>query len=286
VPRYGFLNYEDLIDAFRGERFWASVAFIPWNRRRTRPVTGDLVKAGSSRLSLFVHGCDHTSAEFGSSSVDHLENLVRLGTSRMTEHREITGIDFDKVMIFPQAIFSQAAMTALEKNNYMAAVNSGLTPPGAGELKIRDLIQPAVTVYGFPLFHRRVATRLEDFALDLFLGQPAIIEAHHDDFRKGYGYLRDFVSRMNALDDIRWDRVGEVVQRASWVRKTAEGVAVMACTRGRSDIPVQPGVEPGPVTRVRVWLRRHLSEFRDNYVSRSLVLARVAAAGSRLVYRR
>jgi hypothetical protein len=286
APQYGFLNYQALVDTFKEERFWASVAFIPWNRRRTRRETGELVKASSSRLSLCVHGCDHTSAEFGSSSVDHLDNLVRLATARMREHREITGIDFDRVMIFPQGVFSQAAMNALEKNNYIAAVNSDLTPPGSGDLKIRELIQPVLTAYGFPLFHRRSARRLEDFALDLFLGQPAVIGAHHDSFKEGYGYLRDFVSRMNTLDDIRWDSVGNVVQRASWLRQTAEGVAVMACTKGCSDLPGQPGVEPGPVTRVRVWARRHLSEVRDNYISRNRVLARAAAAGSRLVYRR
>jgi hypothetical protein len=47
-----------------------------------------------------------------------------------------------------------------------------------------DLLDVAVTRYGgFPLFGRRYPRSLLPFALDLFMGKPALIAEHHEYFR-------------------------------------------------------------------------------------------------------
>ena len=74
----------------------------------------------------------------------------------MREHRELTGVDFDDIMVFPQGHFSTTAMEALRSCGYLAAVNSTGRPwRGAGP-QLRELLDVAITRYaGLPLFVRR-----------------------------------------------------------------------------------------------------------------------------------
>src|SRR5205085_8618093 len=70
------------------------------------------------------HGCDHTKAEFGGADRWRLYWKTRQALDRMNRHESITGICHDRVMVFPQGIFSEAAMSALKHSGLIAAVNS------------------------------------------------------------------------------------------------------------------------------------------------------------------
>src|SRR5262252_284044 len=98
----------------------------------------------------------------------------------MKAHSEINGVPFDDVMVFPQGLFSTGAMAALKAAGYLAAVNSDLCPSnGSGTLTLRDVLEVAVTRFsGFPLFGRRYPRELAEFALDLFVGKPALAVEH------------------------------------------------------------------------------------------------------------
>jgi hypothetical protein len=94
----------------------------------------------------------------------------------MQRHGEMTGLAFDKVMVFPQGHFSTASMEALKSSGYLAAVNSTPYPVDfqSGMLQLKDLLKPAITrLAGFPLFVRRYPDNLPALAFDLFLGKPA-----------------------------------------------------------------------------------------------------------------
>lgn len=351
-PRYGFLDYQDLLETMEQERFCTSLAFIPWNFRRSDSEVVRLFASHPQRYSMCVHGCDHTQGEYGVCDYDVLLGKSRLALRRMDEHQRLYGIGYDDVMVFPQGIFSTTAIGAAKDSGYLAAVNSTPYTTDASSLKLRDLLEPAVTRFSnFPLFVRRKPENLAEIAFDLFLGKPAIFVEHHGYFRNGYGPVRELVRQVNAMDErLQWTSVGEIAMRACLERQTADGDVHVKYFTGRllceNDLaseqnylllrrlsekernlrvtvngkPIETvenagclrvalSLKPGAKAEVRieqsgqemrsaalnrrgvlydakVFVRRRLCEFRDNYVDRSKVLSRYASRAHRLLFKK
>jgi hypothetical protein len=225
--RYGFLDYERLIDSMRRRRFSTCIAFIPWNYRRFDKSVAALVTERGTP-GLCVHGCDHTRGEYATNDAALLAGKSQLALERMQAHQRDSGVPFDDVMVFPQGLFSVEAMSALSAAGYLAAINSDLFA-STGEspaLTLRDLLDVAVTKYaGFPLFGRRYPKVLAEFAFDLFVGKPALAVEHHGFFRHGYAALEAFVDQLQALDDrIEWTSVGAICRQTSVSRTEPDGV--------------------------------------------------------------
>jgi hypothetical protein len=149
----------------------------------------------------------------------------------MAKHRELTGVPCDNVMVFPQGVFSTAALRALKQAGFLAAVNSTPFPVDdpPEKLRVRDLLSPAVTRHSsLPLFTRHYPRRLAEFALDLFLGKPALMVEHHDYFRDGYQQLEAFAAQVNHLSDtIYWCGLEEVARNSFlWRTDAAQTVHV------------------------------------------------------------
>lgn len=224
--RYGFLDYQKLVEVSRLQKSAVCVAFIPWNYRRSCSEVAQLFTDDSTPLSLCIHGCDHTRAEFGSGSSEFLCQRAGFGLARMREHQRITKVPFDDVMVFPQGIFSPEAMRALRNSGYLAAVNTELCPVDeTGLLPLRELLEPAISRYGdFPLFGRRYPRDVAEFAFDLFLGKPALSVEHHGYFRNGYGKLEEFVTALNRIEErLEWTNVGKICSHTSLRRTDEQG---------------------------------------------------------------
>jgi hypothetical protein len=218
-PKYGFLNYQNLLGLMEDYDFTTSIAFIPWNWRRSGVTVTDIFKIYPERYSLSIHGCDHTGAEFGSQNVDGLVWKSRQAIDRMSRHEKRTGIPYDPIMVFPQGVFSAASMAVLKRAQYMAAVNT--------EVLSADLPRPSVTISdvwdvavmryaNFPIFTRRYPSQgVENFAFDILLGKPCIVVVHHDYCRDNCARLVDLIERLNALNyRLSWRSLGEVVRRS------------------------------------------------------------------------
>ncbi|MGH7931736.1 MAG: hypothetical protein ACREQN_01070, partial [Candidatus Binataceae bacterium] len=222
-PRYGFLSYERLLREMELHGFATTIAFIPWNYRRTSPRTAALFRAHHERLSICIHGCDHTAREFATRDETLLEYKAGTALKRVHRHGETTGVTCDPVMVFPQGLFSARALGALKAQRYLAAVNT--TPFAAGQydgrLTIADLLDVAVTAYqGFPLFIRRYPTEIVPFALDLFLGKPALIVEHHGYFRQGYNRVAAFIDQINALEPrLVWGPLGKALGESALYKR-------------------------------------------------------------------
>jgi hypothetical protein len=224
--RYGFLEYRRLLESMRRRNFSMSIAFIPWNYRRSRADVTTLLSSGNEALGLCVHGCDHTRGEFAVRDDSWLRAKAQQALERMEIHRRVFGVPFDDVMVFPQGLFSAEALTALKASGYLAAVNSDVFPSTEpASLRLRELLDVAITRYdGFPLFGRRYPRDLAEFAFDLFVGKPALIVEHHQYFRNGYLALESFVEQINKLDErIEWSTLGTICSRASLTRVLVDG---------------------------------------------------------------
>jgi hypothetical protein len=350
--RYGFVSLEALSRSVREHEFAATMAFIPWNWDRTEPDAIATFRDNPGRMSICMHGCDHTAAEFATRDADLLNKRIKIAKSRMHCLTQRTGLPSDPVMVFPQGNFSVEAGRALKLNGLMAAVNTEVSPrDGTGRTtSIAETWNMAISTFGtFPLFPRRyMSDGIENFAFDSFLGKPCIIASHHDDFRDNGRAVLDFVATLNGLrTKLTWRPIGDLVRRGYKVRRNATGEiaiqmfgselhiesrlgkaalgtickaendadsvnAVMLdhelaayssdtrelhitadLTLGKHRIvtvtyaDVLPAEPPAgsAAYRLKVATRRALSEFRDNYISRSEMLSKFAARARRSVKR-
>ncbi len=229
--RHGFLEFDTLLAAMEQEDFATNLAFIPWNYRRSHPRVAELFRRHPRRLSLSIHGCDHTKGEFGDKAAAPLLFKARTTRARMAKHRELTGVPCDNVMVFPQGVFSTAALRAMKQAGFLAAVNSTPFPvdDSSEKLRVRDLLSPAVARHSsLPLFIRHYPTCPAEFALDLFLGKPALMVEHHDYFREGYQQLEALAAQINHLNDtIYWCGLEEIARNSFlWRTDAAEIVHV------------------------------------------------------------
>ena len=227
-PTHGFVNFQELLSLMKQHKFSTNIAFIPWNWRRSAPQVVRLFKENPDNYSVSVHGCDHTKAEFGGADRCRLYWKTRQALDRMNRHESITGISHDRVMVFPQGIFSEAAMSALKHSGIIAAVNSDVissdSQPRA--VTISEVWDIAVMGYSdFPIFTRRYPWEgLANFAFDALLGKPAIALIHHDYCSDHCARLIDFIDRLNALKcRLIWRSLAEVVSRSCRQRELSSG---------------------------------------------------------------
>jgi hypothetical protein len=225
---YGYLNYQNLLAQMDKCDFASTIAFIPWNYRRTDNRVAQLFRERMDRLSLCVHGCDHTTAEFSSTDLAVLNSKVQLASARMNSLERWNSLSYSTTMVFPQGRFSTAALTALKANNYLAAVNSSPSPAYSGvygSLTVADFLTPAVTRYGgFPLFVRRYPAGLEHFAFDLFFGKPLLAVEHHEYFKDGGARLAEFVARINSFKKLQWTGLHDIMKKSYLEREISNEI--------------------------------------------------------------
>jgi hypothetical protein len=342
--RYGFLHFSEALELMDKKNFATTIGFIPWNWRRNDPSTVQMFRTRADRVSISVHGCDHTASEFATRSETQLNSCVKTARDRMDRLRSREALLYDDVMIFPQGAFSPETGHVLKLNGFAAAVNTEVAPAheAGNQTTIADVWDLAIMKYSsFPIFTRRYITHgIENFAFDQFLGKPCFIIAHHDAFRDHAHDLLDFIAKLNSLQGhIHWRCLGAAIDRTFRVLNSPDGTGLIqiyatnavienpsdasreVVVSKREDDPDSvkavlvnrmPAdyVSDGKTLRVRVFLpahqtttvrvvyldrlelnthrqsvgygaktrlRRYLSEFRDNYLSHSDLLARTAA---------
>src|SRR5204862_3804905 len=155
---------------------YTSSTLIPSNWQTCTPGAVHLFKEISEIYSLCVHGCDHNRAEFGGRDVESLQARAREAVRRMDKLKDRNGLGYDRVMVFPQGIFSRAAVSALKRTGFIGAVNNDTiaVDSEAGAISIADFWDVAVMNYeNFPVFTRRYPWEgIENFAFDILLGKP------------------------------------------------------------------------------------------------------------------
>ncbi len=224
--KYGFLNYRMLLERMDRHNIHTTISFIPINYNRTDQDIARLFLDRPERFSLCVHGSQHTYSEFGINNLQELNNKISMASRRMDEHESITGVPYDKVMVFPLGVFSCNTMKMLKYHNYHAAVNTEAVPyNNDNRLKISACLEPAIMNYaGFPLFLRRYPEYIEDFAFDSFFGKPLLIVEHHTFFKEGYQKFEDLVTGIRTLDSsIRWEGLGSIVKQSYLFKNRNDG---------------------------------------------------------------
>lgn len=331
---YGYLSYFKLIEAMDEHDFFTNIAFIPWNYRRSKRDVAKLLSSRPDRFGLSIHGCNHTRAEFMTKDLQELKRLYHSALTRMSAHQEKTGIGFDRIMVFPQAIFSLEALRMLKCNNFLAAASIFTRPRVHTEsVPVSTLLDLAIMDYhSFPIITRRYPSEMPSFAFDLLLGKPALVYLHQEDYREDNSLLINHIQKIKSMqNDIRWvglrdiarslytqkinddnrydiklfanecviENDSEIPKKYSVTKKEDSDVSVEALTLDEEELEydLKDGVisfslEIPPKSHIQIktsylndialtkdkkkygmelfiWTRRHLSEYRDVYLSRS-----------------
>jgi len=262
-PRYGCLDYAKLLLEMKEHRFFTEIAFIPWNWRRSDPKTVRLLADNPDYYAICVHGCNHTGSEFGGGNYQTLSALSSSALWRMEQHKRLTGLPYDPVMVFPQGRFSSVAMQALKDQGYHAAFNSTLQSTDGDELSAIEYQRPATRIYhDFPLFLRRYPKNKSNFLQDIECGRPIIIVEHHGAFKNGYKTITDFIDWINGLGNIKWRSLCSITD-------TYYGNLKDIPLNGKSN-----ELAWSIWDQKRTALRRFACEFRDNYVEPSSLLTK------------
>ncbi|WGR70590.1 MULTISPECIES: hypothetical protein [unclassified Bradyrhizobium] len=230
-PRYGFLDFGELLQLADKQTFATTIAFIPWNWQRTNRGTVAAFRQNSGKLSVCVHGCDHTRGEFAARSADLLDRKLKTARCRMQSLLNKTALNYENVMVFPQGAFSPEAVSALKRNGFVAAVNTEVAPAddASNETTLADLWSVAIVRYGgFSIFTRRYIDHgIENFAFDGLLGKPCFVVGHHDLFRNHGSELTDFLRQLASLRwKLRWRTLGDAVCRSYSIRRDGGTIIV------------------------------------------------------------
>jgi hypothetical protein len=224
---YGLLDYEGLLEEMKKHNFHTTIAFIPWNFDRSEPQVVSLFRDHPERFSIAIHGNNHDHKEFTDFRRKPLDIQVgdlKQSLARMEEFRSLTGIPYDRVMIFPHSIAPEGTLGALRKYNYLATVNSSNVPQGSIK-KSDDLfaLRPVTVSYaGLPSISRYsvVAPIPQGFiAINEFLDNPLLFYAHSDLFLHGINAFDGIADKVNEIEpDVQWRSLGDIVTQLYLVK--------------------------------------------------------------------
>lgn len=222
---YGHLNFKRLFNEMHKSRFHMTIGFIPWNFDRSKPEVVELFRDHPDKFSLSIHGNNHDHREFNryekafgdpweAKPLSIHEANIKQALGRMEELNKLTGLAYDRIMVFPHGIAPEKTLGLLKKYNFLATVNTGNIPLGSSKPKdpLFYLRPFSLTFENFVSVNRYSAKMSKaDIAVHLFLGNPIIFYGHHDLFVKGidaFNRVSDFV---NSIDPhVEWCSLGTI----------------------------------------------------------------------------
>ena len=224
---YGRLDYAGLVREMQQHNFHTTIAFVPWNYDRSDPSTAALFRAHPDRLSLCIHGNNHDHKEFTSyreKSYDEQAAGLRQAIARMRRFEDLTGIPYDRIMVFPHSIGPERTLGELKRQNYRATINSTNVPMGASAVSDpAALLRPMTLAYeNFPSITRysvEAPLNLDFVALNAFLDNPLLLYGHHPMFASGIDAFDGLADNANRIDStLKWRSLGEIVRHLYLIR--------------------------------------------------------------------
>jgi len=218
---YGYLDYAALLTEMNKHHFHTTIAFVPWNYDRSWPEVVSIFRNNPDKYSIVIHGNNHDHKEFTNyrkKSFDHQVANLKQALIRMDKFQDLTGIAYDKVMIFPHSIAPEKTIGALKKYNYLATVNSLNYPMDTIPIanKPEDLRTVTMSFEGFSSV-QRISTdaQITDayIAINQFLGNPLLFYNHAEYFSKGINAFDSIADRVNKREPTtKWSGLGNIAR--------------------------------------------------------------------------
>jgi len=245
VEPYGNLEFKGLLTSMETHNFHTTVAYIPWNYDRSTPEVIKLFLGHPDRYSIAIHGNNHDHYKFYNYNKEPLkeqEKDIIEALNRMKEFRKLTGIPYDKIMIFPHGIAPEKTLEFLKKYNFVATVNNQDAPLETKRPQSTFYgIEPAIMDYanfaalkrhstqGYRIWSFRKAKsgiEVAPYVFDLFIDKPVLIVAHQDFFFSGIDAFNSTADAINNLaGEVKWTSLGNILKHL-YLEKTNDDGSV------------------------------------------------------------
>jgi len=245
VEPYGSLEFRGLLTSMENHTFHATIAYIPWNYDRSNPEVAKLFLDHPDRYSIAIHGNNHDHYEFykyNKVPLEEQEKDIIEALNRMEEFKKLTGIPYDKVMVFPHGIAPEKTLELLKRYDFAATVNNQDVPLETKRPQSTFYgMEPAIMDYAnFPVLKRHSTQgykiwsfkeaengiEVAPYAFDLFIDKPVLIVAHQDFFFSGIDAFNSTADAINNLAaEIKWTSLGNILKHL-YLEKTNDDGSV------------------------------------------------------------
>jgi hypothetical protein len=218
-PSYGYVRYPELIQHALRHNYHVSFATVPFDSRYVHPPTAALFRENPSRISLLIHGNDHTHKELAQTYSDKKrQGIVAQALRRIERFERSSGLHVSRVMAAPHGACTEEMAKVLARTGFEAACisrgsimahNKNKVWPAAVGLSMAEFLGndlPVIPRFGFG------KTSRTQILLSAFLGQPVILVAHHEELAGGLELLQEAADFINSIDEVRWLDMKSIVR--------------------------------------------------------------------------
>jgi hypothetical protein len=221
TSEYGNLDYQALLIEMEKHNFHTTVGFIPWNFDRSDAAVASLFRDYPGRFSISIHGNNHNHAEFGDYRHHPFADQafsVRQAIARMDEFSRLSGIPYDRVMVFPHSVAPQKTFHALRTSDYWSTINSENVPQdGEAPADPLFLLRPETLAFDNLLSIKRYSAEIpvskEVVAINAYLGNPNLFYIHQQFFSSGIGAFNNLADQVNrTAPSTKWRSLGYITR--------------------------------------------------------------------------
>ena len=204
-PTYGYVDYRRLAARAERENYHVAFATIPLDGWFVHDGTSEIFRTNQRRLSLLVHGNNHTFRELGRNySNSQASALLRQAQRRIDRLEQRSGVSIARVMVPPHGACVESVLTALPFWGFESACLSH------GSLRAHNKqcewsafvgLRPAEFIHGSLVLPRwgLSGDLTNTILVAAFLGQPLIFRGHHQDLKDGPEPLDKWARLINGL---------------------------------------------------------------------------------------
>lgn len=248
LPSYGFINYRRLAEHTRAHGYFVAIATIPIDSWWVNNSVAKTFRSGSPRLSVLIHGNNHTSRELlseqnGATGLESAAQALR----RVERLRQRHGIDVHKIMVAPHGAIAHGLLPNLLSLGYDAAlVTTELLVKHNPQIRWPVLIgmgKSQVLGGGLPVIPRiRMSSDWKgDALLAAFHRQPVVIAGHHHDARHGLQMFEHIGRTIGSIKGVTWSDMRGILQANYLYRTTGDVLHVRLYSRSVT-IPLPSGI--------------------------------------------
>lgn len=215
-PQYGFVKYPEIAAHAKKENYHVSFATIPLDMWFAHAPTVEIFRNHADRLSLCVHGNDHTKRELAE---DYAQSsriaLLRQAIQRTERLERKTGLPVSRVMVPPHGACLEDMLAEMGGCGFESACIShgSLVALNGDKAWTKNLgYLPSELIRGFPVMPRwaMIGWSAQTMLWAAYLGQPLILRGHHQDLKGGIEVLDEFARLINSLGNVAWANMADL----------------------------------------------------------------------------
>ena len=213
--RYGFVDFSQIVSRAEAENYHVSFATIPLDSWFTHRETAEIFKRNPKRVSLAIHGNNHTRCELAQPYTPRQRaSLLRQAIHRIERFERRSGLEVSRVMVPPHGACSEEMLAELPQFGFESACISHGSLRAHNRTKIWTKAVgglPSEVVRGCPVMPRWgfAGNSTNAVLLAAFLKQRLILRGHHQDLKNGIELLDQHARLINSLG-VSWANLGDL----------------------------------------------------------------------------